>query len=179
MTPGASLGTYMSMYTNFREFLAHLRHFILGKKQNFFSFSNFGDYYGRIRIFSKFLLGLSHKKRPRTRLWACTRTRGNYGYIWDRILQQKLENFFSLWLWGLLWEDPDFPLNFCWVYHTSSALGHVYGCAHQLEVIVGTFEIENLWQKLENLFHSLIMGLMGGSKFFCKFFVRFIRPAAP
>jgi len=44
------------------------------------------------------------------------------------------------------------------------------GHARQLEVIVGTFEIENLWQKLENLFYSLIMRLiMGGSEFFTKF----------
>ena len=44
------------------------------------------------------------------------------------------------------------------------------GRARQIEVIVGTFEIENLWQKLENLFYSLIMGLiMGGSEFFSKF----------
>ena len=67
---------------------------------------------------------------------------------------------------GLLWESPNFSLNFCRVYHTSGALGHVYGRARQLEVIVGTFEIGNLWQKLENFFFSLI-------------FVRFITPAAP
>ena len=38
-------------------------------------------------------------------------------------------------------EGLKFSLNFCWVYHTSGALGHVYGHARQLEVIVGTFEI--------------------------------------
>ena len=38
-------------------------------------------------------------------------------------------------------EGLNFSLNFCRVYHTSGALGHVYGHARQLEVIVGTFEI--------------------------------------
>ena len=49
---------------------------------------------------------------------------------------------------------------------------HAYGHAHQLEVIVGAFEIGNVnsRQKLENFFISLIMGhIMGGSKFFSKF----------
>ena len=37
---------------------------------------------------------------------------------------------------GLLWESPNFSLNFCRVYHTSGALGHMYGLAHGLEAIV-------------------------------------------
>ena len=40
-------------------------------------------------------------------------------------------------------EGLKFSLNFCRVYHTSGSLGHVYGDAHQLEAIVGTFEIGN------------------------------------
>ena len=66
-------------------------------------------------------------------------------------------------------ENLNFCLNFCQVYHTSNALGHVYGCSSQLETIVGTFEIR-LSIKIRELFFSLIMEfIMGGSKFFSNF----------
>ena len=40
----------------------------------------------------------------------------------------------------------------------------------QVEVIVGTFEVGNLQQKLDNFFSSLIMGfIMGGFEIFSKF----------
>ena len=61
-------------------------------------------------------------------------------------------------------EGLKFSLNVCQVYHTSGALGHVYGNACQLEGILGTFVA-----KLRELFFSLIVGfIMGGSDFSSK-----------
>ena len=50
------------------------------------------------------------------------------------------ELFFSL-IMEFIMEGLNFSLNFCRVYYTSGALGHVYGGARQLEGILGTFEI--------------------------------------
>ena len=101
ITPGASLGTYMSMHTNSRHFWAHLRHLTLG---------------------------------------------------------------------GKLCGDLNFSLNFCWVYHTSSTLRHMYGLARQLEAIMGTFEIGFCSKNQRTFSLSLIMAfIMGGSEFFSKF----------
>ena len=66
ITPGASLGPYMSMHTNYRQFWAHLRHLILGGKlENFFFSLIMGFIMGESEFFSKFLSGLSHQQRPR------------------------------------------------------------------------------------------------------------------
>ena len=42
-------------------------------------------------------------------------------------------------------ENLNFCLNFCQVYHTSNALGHMYGCSSQLETIVGTGSPHFTW----------------------------------
>ena len=47
-------------------------------------------------------------------------------------------------------EGLNFSLNFCRVYHTVRTLGHVYGCAHQLEAIVDTFETPSPTKKAAN-----------------------------
>ena len=81
---------------------------------------------GESKFFSNFLSGLSHQGLPCGRVSVCMLSRGNIGHIWGA----KIRELFSpLYLWGLLWEGPNFSLIFCRVYHTRGFLEEVYECA--------------------------------------------------
>ena len=78
------------------------------KLENFFFSLIMGLIMGGSEFFSKFLSGLSHQWCPRARVWAFMPTRGDCGYIWDRILRQKLENFFYSLIMGFIMGGSEF-----------------------------------------------------------------------
>ena len=77
-------------------------------------------YFSKINIFCKDIL-FFYPLLGQNKAWAQLRL---------NFAAKIRELFFSLYLWGLLWEGPNFSLIFCPVYYTSGTLGHVYGRAH-------------------------------------------------